>query len=427
MDALGTAGSIYRLNYYQNGLEGETTQLTVADLISFLDLTQLYIDQSLIANKRNDNLYHSYNILNLDGNQASITHLYEMLEGQVAILSSGLLSADELLELLESLRNSQLYSPEHNSYILYPDRKLPGFLEKNCIKPEQIHDLSLVSELVKAGDNTLLIQDENGDYHFNGSFRNIKDVHAALNILQEQDRFAQLVKQDTSQIEALFEETFHHDQFTGRSGTFFAFEGLGSVYWHMVSKLLLAVQETILRNKGEKSTKYLIEKYFDIQKGQSYNKTPHEYGAFPTDPYSHTPKGHGAKQPGLTGMVKEEILIRQAELGFTIDNGQIVFNFLFLDKKEFLKESTTFHYWNVNGEQKKLELDAGSLAYTICQVPIIVQSGNQENITIFMSDGGSQLIDGHKLDAANSAHIFQRDNFIHHLIVSTSTSQQSSS
>ena len=38
-----------------------------------------------------------------------------------------------------------------------------------------------------------------------------------------------------------FEELFGHRQFTGRSGTFFAYEGLGSIYWHMVSKLGLAV------------------------------------------------------------------------------------------------------------------------------------------------------------------------------------------
>ena len=41
----------------------------------------------------------------------------------------------------------------------------------------------------------------------------------------------------------LFEETFDHKAFTGRSGTFFAYEGLGSIYWHMVSKLLVATQE----------------------------------------------------------------------------------------------------------------------------------------------------------------------------------------
>ena len=57
--------------------------------------------------------------------------------------------------------------------------------------------------------------------------------------------------QNSKRSSDLFEETFHHDQFTGRSGTFFAYEGLGSIYWHMVSKLLLAAQETALRFKDE--------------------------------------------------------------------------------------------------------------------------------------------------------------------------------
>ena len=116
--------------------------------------------------------------------------------------------------------------------------------------------------------------------------------------------------------ESLFEDVFHHAEFTGRSGTFFAYEGLGSIYWHMVSKLLLAVQETIIRTRGESSTSALMEKYADIRKGLSFNKTPDVYGAFPTDPYSHTPKGQGARQPGMTGMVKEEILTRQSGTWF---------------------------------------------------------------------------------------------------------------
>ena len=80
----------------------------------------------------------------------------------------------------------------------------------------------------------------------------------------------------------------------------------------------------------------LIEKYTDIRKGLGFNKTPEVYGAFPTDPYSHTPKGQGARQPGMTGSVKEEILTRQAELGMSIENGNLVFDFLLFDRNEFL-------------------------------------------------------------------------------------------
>jgi hypothetical protein len=418
MDALGQAGSDYRWNYYSQGFSGEFAQLVIPNMTAFLDLALSYVDHSLHANKRSDNLYHAYNILHLDPQGAFISHLYEMLEGQVAILSSGLLSGDESLTLLESLRNSLLYRADQHSYILYPDRPLTGFLEKTSLTPSQVSHLGLVTELVKAKDRTLITRDIDGNYHFSGHIRNVKDVTRSLNTLKSQSEYADLVNTEAAKIEALFEAVFHHDEFTGRSGTFFAYEGLGSIYWHMVSKLLLAVQETIQRTKSEPSVVGLIEAYTDMRQGQCFNKSPAEYGAFPTDPYSHTPKGHGAKQPGMTGLVKEEILSRQVELGNCIENGQLAFDFLLLDRDEFLSTPSVFSYWGVDGEQHRIELKADSLAYSICQVPIILQASNEKGINVHLSDSSTQKIEGYVLDSTNSSHIFQRDGIIHHLVVS---------
>jgi hypothetical protein len=416
MDLLGQAGSDYRAKYYLHGFSGEYAELPISEIIAFLDLMQQYVEHSLRANKRNDNLVHAYNILSLDDGKASISHLYEMLEGQVAILSSGMLSGEESLRLLKSLRESRLYRADQHSYILYPDRDLPGFFEKNCIAPSQVNGLMLVSELEKAKDKSLIVRDEEGNYHFSGRIHNVKDVTRALDSLG--DRYPELVKRDSEAIKVLFEDVFRHREFTGRSGTFFAYEGLGSIYWHMVSKLLLAVQETIQRTRNEASTSALIEKYMDIRKGLSFNKPPDVYGAFPTDPYSHTPRGQGAKQPGMTGMVKEEILTRHMELGFSMTNGQIVFDFLLLSQDEFLTQPTEFFYWDVRGGQQTLDVPANSLAYTICQVPIMLQASGEPSIKVHRSDGSTQQIDGHSLDIANSRHIFQRDGTVHHLVVS---------
>lgn len=421
MDALGEAGSDSRWNYYSQGLSGETAQLPISELVGFLDLAQQYVEHSLRANKRSDNLYHAYNILHLNHGLASVGHLYEMLEGQVAVLSSGLLTGEESFAVLESMKHSPLYRADQHSYILYPDRKLPGFIEKNSMTPEQVNGLALVSELVKSRDKTLIVQDEEGNYHFAGRLRNAKDVTRALEALSNQ--YAELVKRDTEKIKVLFENTFHHNEFTGRSGTFFAYEGLGSIYWHMVSKLLLAVQETILRTRNDSTTAALLEKYIEIRKGLSFNKTPDVYGAFPTDPYSHTPKGQGAKQPGMTGMVKEEILTRQMELGFSIENGTIKFDFLLLDKQEFLTVPTTYEYWNVDGKQEQIECPAGSIMYSICQVPIILQTSDEPCVKVHLSNGSIQEINGYFLDVENSRHIFQRDGIIHHLTISVSSNQ----
>jgi len=192
----------------------------------------------------------------------------------------------------------------------------------------------------------------------------------------------------------------------------------------MVAKLLLAVQETILRAKHKADTHALVEKYYDIREGLSFTKSPEIYGAFPTDPYSHTPKGQGAKQPGMTGLVKEEILTRQAELGLGIENGRLVFDLFLLDPQELLIAPTLFSYPDVNGQQQSIELEAGSLVYFICQTPIVLKKSKEMSISAHFSDGNSHHIEGNILDAVNSQHIFLRDGTVHHLLVSFSPGEK---
>jgi hypothetical protein len=418
MDALGNAASDFRWKYYRQGLSGQVTSLPLHEIADFLKLAQQFVEHSLKANRRPDGLYHAYNILHLEEQRARLTPLYEMLEGQVSILSSGMLSGEEALRLLRSLRNSALFQPAQHSYTLYPDRKLPGFMEKNCLSEEQVRDIPLLKALVEAGDGTLVTKDVNGAYHFSGHIRNFRDVNAALTALKEQPRFVKGVEADFEKIRSLFEATFHHDEFTGRSGTFFAYEGLGSVYWHMVAKLLLAVQEIAWQNWHTPTGQYLLECYMDIRQGMGFNKSPQAYGAFPTDPYSHTPKGQGAKQPGMTGSVKELILARQAELGTFIENGQLVFDGFLLDNDELLSAPTVFSYLDVHGVCQEMELKSGSLAYSICQTPVIVETAEREGITIALANGTLQHVDGNTLDSINSRHIFLRDGAIRNITVS---------
>lgn len=51
-----------------------------------------YLEHSIDANQRKDKLYHAYNIMTVESDtEVSISYLSEMLEGQVAVLSSGYL------------------------------------------------------------------------------------------------------------------------------------------------------------------------------------------------------------------------------------------------------------------------------------------------------------------------------------------------
>ena len=117
----------------------------------FLTLAQTYIEQTLRTNRRPDGLSHTYNILRLDEQSAAVENLYLMLEGQVAMLSSGMLAPDEALALLHSLRHSDLYRADQHSYMLYPNRKLPGFRQKNNVSADQVADSALVEALDGGG------------------------------------------------------------------------------------------------------------------------------------------------------------------------------------------------------------------------------------------------------------------------------------
>lgn len=415
MDALGEAGSSYRSGIYDHGFSETMSQVSADALSAFLATAQEYLEHSLRANRRPDALYHSYNLLRLGPGRAHVDRLYEMLEGQVSILSSGLLSGQDSLSLLESLRRSALYRADQHTYILYPDRTLTSFLKKNTLQPEQLSHLRLPFLLVDGHDSSLFTQDVHGLFHFGSSLRNVKDVRKALDALKNQPEYAALVEQEGDAVQSLFENTFRHAEFTGRSGTFFAYEGLGSVYWHMISKLLLAVQETAGRFRNEPVAEKLRDFYRDVRAGLGYQKTPAEYGAFPSDPYSHTPKGRGARQPGMTGMVKEEILTRQLEVGVRFEDGRLVFDPYLLDPTELLSSPTNVTFMDVIGEQQTISLPAGSLTSFVCQTPVSVQFGDQDEIEIHYVDATCRKLSGLWLDAEASQHIFWRDGEIGHL------------
>ena len=368
IDAAGQAGEQYRTKVYA-GLSGEQTTVTLAAIQAFLATALERIDRSIRANRREDGLYEAYNLIRFTetDRDIEISHLYEMLEGQVAVLTSGVLSAEEVADLLDAMRASALYREDQRSYMLYPNRRRKSFLELNNL-PEDAAKLPLVQKYL----GTVLHQDCDGGIHFDARFRNANDL--------------------PDELKNLYEQVFHHHAFTGRSGTFYKYEGLGCIYWHMVSKLLLAVGEIIKANSQEpransQAMTRLRDHYNAIREGIGSHKQPNEYGAFPFDPYSHTPTMAGVQQPGMTGQVKEDILNRFFELGVTVQDGQISFHPTMLTEADF---------------------QDGELRFTYCGTEIIYKDerlkvkGERKSLT---------------LTKEQSAHIFARDGEIKQLIV----------
>ena len=195
----------------------------------------------------------------------------------------------------------------------------------------------------------------------------------------------------------------------------------------MVSKLLLAVQECCLsaikEDAEDEIVGRMLEHYYEINEGIGVHKSPELYGAFPVDPYSHTPYGKGVQQPGMTGQVKEDILTRMGELGVLVKDGRIHFNPVLLKSGEFIGEETLFEYIDVNREKKHIPMTNNSLVFTYCQIPVLYLVADHEKLVIDFTDGSSKSSNDLNLDTKVSQNVFRRNGVVESIRVQLKTSR----
>ena len=417
VDSLGDAFSKYRATIYSSGFSG-SQPVAMSQVVVLLTSALRHLDDTIDRNRRNDGLFHSYNLVDFrDGDDVCLVeHLATMLEGQVAALSSGVLTAEQKVDLLEALSSSDLYRADQRSFVLYPPRRLPPFLEKNIIPEELVAESRLLQKLVASGDRRLIDVDGAGRYRFAPSCINKGALEDELDRIAADTQWRDLVGGERNLVLGAYESVFNHHAYTGRSGSMYGFEGIGSIYWHMVGKLLVAIQESVLEahDASDATTaRSLKDYYWRVRSGLGFEKTAAEYGAFPMDPYSHTPAHAGAQQPGMTGQVKEEILTRPLELGLRIKDGVIQIDPVLLRRGEFLEKPASWSVEAINGGRESIELSPGSLGMTICQVPLIVSLVDGSGaIEVVLADGTSRRFEGNSLDLETSAEIFGRTGLV---------------
>jgi hypothetical protein len=422
LQELGLAASGYRETVYRQGGFSEKVKQAPEAIRKMLDDALAAIDHSISVNRRADGLYNAYNLLGLEPDSAQVDTLYPMLEGQVAALSSGAISPREACSLLDTLFESNIYRADQHSFMLYPDRALPGFFEKNRVPEADVTAIPLLAQMVEAGDDRIISQDAEGTYRFNADFSNSGDLACRLDALQAD--YGDEIDAARKALLKLYEKIFNHRAFTGRSGAMFGFEGLGSIYWHMVSKLLLAIQENFFAARAsdtdEETCSRLASLYYAVRDGIGFNKTPSEYGAFPMDPYSHTPKHAGAQQPGMTGQVKEEVLTRFGELGVRVTEGEVRFDPGLLRSVEFSAEPGSFRYLDVLGDWQEVQLPAAALAFTWCQVPVIYRLDETDRpaLTLVYEYGRTETLPSLSLPDSLSTELFLRSGHIRQIMVS---------
>jgi len=422
LSELGQVASDFRQSVYNAGGFAGSRNLDIRAILDLLDDALVITDLSIASNRREDGLYHAYNVADFGENSLRIDNLYSMLEGQVAALSSGAIGADEAADVVDALFASDIYRDDQDSFMLYPDRELPGFLERNRVAEDKVQGIPLLARMLNTNDARIVLRDVDGCVRFAAEFTNAGDVEAALDAIG--DDFAENDPAARRAILELYETVFDHKSFTGRSGTMFGFEGLGSIYWHMVAKLMLALEEkffSALDSGADQATlKRLGSLYYRARFGIGFNKSPSEYGAFPTDPYSHTPRHAGAQQPGMTGQVKEEILARFGELGARVQDGAISFEPALLRPREFGVEPGSLRYLDVDNNWQTLAVPASSLAFTWCQVPIVyvLDDDAETGLVAEFDDGTRASFADLNIPDDISAELFERSGRVRKIVAS---------
>ena len=271
----------------------------------------------------------------------------------------------------------------------------------NNVNPE-VKNWDTYPDLLAAG---ILIEDCDGLVHFNSALRNADMLYAAIDkhpdlsaklnsvgcatSIGQGEASHSLPNEGRAGVGSLYEQVFHHHAFTGRSGTFYKYEGLGSIYWHMVSKLLLAVGENIRSVSQDWLTPNpardrLISQYRAIKEGLGLHKSPEQYGSFPFDAYSHTPAMAGVQQPGMTGQVKEDILSRWFELGIEVHDGAIRINPLMLRESDFRDGKLSFTYCGTRFTYHLSDSEENTTIPQSTAKHIFARDGQIKNIDVYI-------------------------------------------
>ena len=391
VDLLGRSAEAHRKRV-RSGVGLDRVELAAGDIGDLCTAALAHLDASIVAGRRPDGLYHSYNRVSFTtGDTARVDHLGPMLEGQVAVLSAGVLDAAETIAVVDALFASEMHRADLDTFMLYPIAQRPPFLERNVVPADAADRLRRLGSAIDG----VVVADADGGLHFRPEIVNARTLEQVL------DR-AEVSRADRATVLETYEEVFDHRSFTGRSSSMYGYEGIGSVYWHMVAKLLVAVHDgywdAIERGDDETTVTGIAEAYRRIRAGLGDRKSPAVFGAIPTDCYSHTPAHAGAQQPGMTGQVKEEILTRFGELGFHVAGGRLRLSPGLIGPDEIIRRGR-------GGRFEQADL-------TVCAVPMTVELGADDAVVVERSDGASETAAALELDAVRSSEVFNRTGTI---------------
>mgnify|MGYP000283017656 CR=1 FL=1 len=82
-----------------------------------------------------------------------------------------------------------------------------------------------------------------------------------------------------------------------------------------------------------------------------------------------------------------------------------------------MAESKIFDYIDVNGKRQQVTLAAGGLAFTYCQVPVVYQLADENQLEVVHQNNVATKMDTLSLDEATSKQLFGRTGEVARIIV----------
>src|SRR6056297_1066082 len=202
LEALSTAGAAHR-DRVADAVDPTSVEVERDHLAGVLSDALAHVRASVRAGRRDDGLYHAYNLLKVhDETHAEVRHLPLMLEGQVAVLGSTALSGEEVAALAEQLYRSPLYRADQDTFVLYPVPDLDPFLDRNRIPDDIAAAHPVFERLAGAGRAGIVERDADGGLHFRADLVNAVALEEAL-------RDAEVPAEDRAAIQEVYEDLFH--------------------------------------------------------------------------------------------------------------------------------------------------------------------------------------------------------------------------
>ncbi len=343
LDNMGEAFCKYRKSVYKYGFS-KKINLETKEILSFINEAIKVVDYTIEINRKS--VFVSYNLLKDD---FTFTPMKTMLEGQSAAIAGGFLTANEVCNLIHEMK-TELYDEKEKYHTLYPVKKTTRFCDKNIVNS----DMPLI--------NGITTNSINGTMHFNADI-------VSKDILVKKCKDANVNKAQMQMLLDEFENVFRHKKFKGRSDRMYKFEGIGCVYWHQNAKFALGILETAQKSfLNCEDVTQIYNTYNDILSGFIYRKSPMQCNAIPIEPYSHTSYNKKSEQPGMTGQVKESIIMRRGELGVIVKNGEIIFSNDFLRDAEF--------------DEK------GEIEFSIYGIPCKYKKSDEKGVVVYCNNNG---------------------------------------